>query len=162
MGWKELHPDVDLRGAILHQKLYLLESRPSNKQKLKQAVLRSSQNPEKPQDCEDENLRIKPRQYVFPEADKEGLNIFCYIDIPLPSGQKERWYVELERDVYNKDSMMLPMLEDGRGPADEEEEVSTFPPKSQKHCKPNLSGKFHIRPSNADDFECHSCPTFYT
>ena len=64
--WKELHPDVDLRGAILHQKLYLLESRPSNKQKLKQAVLRSSQNPEKPQDCEDENLRIKPRQYVFP------------------------------------------------------------------------------------------------
>ena len=32
----------------------------------------------------DENLRIKPRSFVFPEADQEGLNIFCYVDVPLP------------------------------------------------------------------------------
>ena len=32
----------------------------------------------------DENLRVKPRSFVFPEADQEGLNIFCYVDVPLP------------------------------------------------------------------------------
>ena len=41
------------------------------------------------------------------------------------------------------------MLEDGRGPADEEDEVTKFPPKAQKHCKTNLSGKFQIRPTNS-------------
>ena len=97
----------------------------------------------------DENLRVKPRSFVFPEAEEEGLNIFCYVDVPLPKGQKERWYVELERDVYNKDSLMIPMLEDGRGPADEEDEVTKFQPKAQKHCKPNFSGKFYLRPTDA-------------
>ena len=47
---------------------------------------------------------------------------------------------------------MIPMLEDGRGPADEEDEVSKFPPKGQKHYKPNFSGKFQIRPTNAGMF----------
>ena len=32
----------------------------------------------------DEHLRVKPRSFVFPEADQEGLNIFCYVDVPLP------------------------------------------------------------------------------
>merc|ERR1711962_1901449 len=151
-------------GGILHQRLFLLENRPGFKSKLKQAVLRTSKPKTKDTTSEsnDENLRIKPRSFVFPEADQEGLNIFCYVDVPLPKGQKERWYVELERDVYNKDSLLIPMLEDGRGPADEEDEVTKFPPKAQKHCKTNLSGKFQIRPTNSDDFECQSCPTFYT
>ena len=73
-----------------------------------------------------------------------GLNIFCYIDVPLPSGQKERWYVELERDVYNKESLRIPMLEDGRGPADEEEEISKFPAKAYNHLDLNLAAKFTV------------------
>ena len=73
-----------------------------------------------------------------------GLNIFCYIDVPLPSGQKERWYVELERDVYNKESLRIPMLEDGRGPADEEEEISKFPAKAYNHLDFNLAPKFSV------------------
>ena len=73
--WKKLRPDLpSLSGALLHQRLFLLENRSSNKSKLKQAVLRSTQNPVKAQDCEDEQLCIKPRHYVFPEADKEGMN----------------------------------------------------------------------------------------
>ena len=147
--WAKLHPEVDLKGAILHQRLYLLENQVSNRAKLKQAVLRSSQNPSKPQDSEDEILRVKPRNFVFPEADKEGLNIFCYIDVPLPSGQKERWYVELERDVYNKESLMIPMLEDGRGPADEEEEISRFNAKAYNHFDLKLSAKFDVISSDA-------------
>ena len=67
--------------------------------------------------------------------------------------------MELERDVYNKDSLMIPMLEDGRGPADEEEEVSKFPPKGQKHFKHNFSGEFLVRPSVAgmkhSNFNCN-------
>ena len=59
--------------------------------------------------------------------------------------------MELERDVYNKDCLMIPMLEDGRGPADEEDEVSKFSPKASKHCKQNLSlaGQIPIRPTVA-------------
>ena len=73
-------------GAMLHQSLFLLENRPGIKNKLKQAVLRTSKP--KTKDCalenNDENLRVKPRSFVFPEADQEGLNIFCYVDVPLP------------------------------------------------------------------------------
>ena len=80
-----------------------------------------------------------------------GLNIFCYIDVPLPSGQKERWYVELERDVYNKESLRIPMLEDGRGPADEEEEISRFPAKAYNHLDFNLAAKFTVVKTEAGE-----------
>ena len=44
--WKKIRPDLpSLSGALLHQRLFLLENRSSNKSKLKQAVLRSTQNP---------------------------------------------------------------------------------------------------------------------
>ena len=68
--------------------------------------------------------------------------------------------MELERDVYNKDCLMIPMLEDGRGPADEEDEISKFPPKASKHCKQNLSlsGQIPIRPTVAGIY----LPYFYT
>ena len=78
-----------MAGKKLHQRLIFLENRPGIKTKLKQAVIRSSQNVSEA-NCEndDENLRVKPRNFVFPEAEKEGLNIFCYVDVPLPKGLK--------------------------------------------------------------------------
>lgn len=183
--WKKLHPDdVDVGGAMLMQKLYLLENRPMVKQQLKQVVLRSSQNVTLAVDNEDEVLKVKPRHFVFPEADREGLNVFCYIDIPLPKGPKERWYVELERDVYNKDTLLLPMLEDGRGPADEEDEVTKFPAKAYNHWEHKLSAKVEVSPTETGtihlpirlmssdltnicflflaDFECKFCRKVYS
>lgn len=144
--WQKLCPILPLSGSLLHQRLYLLENRPQIKQKLKQAVLRSSNSnlPCKADLPQDEVLSVKPRHFVFPEAEKEGLNIFCYVDVPLSKGQKERWYVELERDIYNKDTLKIPMLEDGRGPADEEEEVIKFPAKAYKNFQPNISGQIEI------------------
>ncbi len=127
----------EVSGTLLQQRLYLLETRQHNRAKLRQAVLRTSNvaNFAQPQHCEDEVLLVKPRRYVFPEAEEEGNNVFCYVDIPLPKEQKERWYVELERDVYCKDSMLIPILEDGRGPADEEEDISRFPAKAHNYIE---------------------------
>lgn len=156
--WSKLVPENPVHsGEILNQRLYLIENRPGIRQQLKQAVMRSTKVPEisagsgnfiTDEATEEETLKIKPRHFVFPEAENEGLNIFCYVDVPLPKGQKERWYVELERDVYNKDQLLLPMLEDGRGPADEEEEVIKFPPKAYKNLDP-VNNDIDISPTQS-------------
>ena len=74
--WAKLRPEIPLSGQILHQKLFLLENRPGIKSQLRQAVLRSKQNVTESVENEDEHLRVKPRSFVFPEADKEGMNEF--------------------------------------------------------------------------------------
>ena len=45
--------------------------------------------------------------------------------------------------------MMLPMLEDGRGPADEEEEISRFTAKAYNHWDLKLTAKFDVVPSSS-------------
>ena len=149
--WFKLENET-ISSQMLHQKLFLLENHPGIKSKLKQAVLRSS-NASQPKENEEEVMKIRPRKFVFPEAEEEGLNIFCYDDVPLAKGQKERWYVELERDVYNKDFLMIPMLEDGRGPADEEEEVIKFPAKAYKHLEQNYADLPKIKSTDSGMIE---------
>lgn len=167
--WIKLKPSTKIQsGQLLSQRLLLLENQPGVRQKLKQAVLRSSKSvhdlSSDDKNVDEEMIRIRPRHYVFPEAEKEGLNIFCYVDVPLPKGQKERWYVELERDVYNKDLLLLPMLEDGRGPADEEEEVITFPAKAYKNLTVDQEPFNHLENSEVttETYQCHSCSQSYT
>ena len=161
LEWLKLRPEFPLKGQILHQKLFLLENRPGIKSQLRQAVLRSKQNVTESIENEDEHLRVKPRTLVFPEAEKEGLNVYCWVDVAEPKGSKERWYVELERDVYNRDSLMIPMLEDGRGPADEEEEVIKFTAKAYLN-QDKVDKSFDVAPRSTDHFECPECAKVYS
>ena len=153
--WEKLRPEIPLSGTLLHQKLFLLENRPSLKSQLRQAILRSKQNVTESIENEDEHLAIKPRTYVFPEADQEGLNVYCWVDVALPKGQeKERWYVELERDIYSRDSLLIPMLEDGRGPADEEEEVIKFTAKAYLNHQSFKPGFGLEENEEEENFQC--------
>merc|ERR1711862_333317 len=76
---------------------------------------------------------------------------------------KERWYVELERDIYSRDSLLIPMLEDGRGPADEEEEVIKFPAKAylSQDKKPKQI-KPIIDETTEADFQCPESSKVFT
>ena len=49
--------------------------------------------------------------------------------------------------------MMLPMLEDGRGPADEEEEISRFTAKAYNHWDLKLTAKFDVVPSSSGKYD---------
>ena len=58
--------------------------------------------------------------------------------------------MELERDVYNQDSLMIPLLEDGRGPADEEQEIIKFPAKAYKNCEDKYSADVNMAASTTE------------